>query len=955
MGEASVTVPTNETLLVVDGHSLAFRAFFALPVDNFSTSSGQATNAVWGFATMLAQVIDAENPDHLGVAFDVKGGTFRNEMLPQYKGTREAAPEELLTQLPLIQRMLTALGVTYIEKPGFEGDDVIATLATMGDKAGYHTLVLSGDRDAFQLVDDNVTVLYPGHHFKDLKHMTPQSIIDKYKVTPAQYPDLAALRGETADNIPGVPGVGDGFAAKWINQFGSLDGICEHADEIGGKKGESLRANIDQVKLNRKVNALVRDVDLGVDIEDLTFGTVDVAQIDALFKELEFGPRTKSRVLKTFNTGAKASNTSGAGESTNNEQNEQDNSLDLNLPEPTSITAPEQFDEWVKAHRVEVKVPGEIADFTVSDYGDGSQRHAICGDAVGRAWTVAAWGDERPGRATAQAIAVATATSAAIVPLPITDTLRAQLARFLKSEHSRTIVHGYKELLHLLGAVDLDMDLPMFDTKLAGYLAQPDFHADSLKQAAEHFLDIHFTETEQPSQGTLDFDDDQVEEDPNEHRLRDLAIIRSLAVTLGPIIDEREQCWLMRAIELPVSRVLHGMEHTGAKVDSVRLVSMRDQFAAEARQAQEMAWEYAGTEINLQSPKQLQKVLFEDMGLKPTKRTKSGSYTTNAAALQDLYVKSVDNERANGFLGALLRHREINKLKQIVQTLIDATNTSDERIHTTFEQTVAATGRLSSVDPNLQNIPNRNAAGREIRGVFVPGEGYEALMSCDYSQVELRIMADLSDDEALIEAFRSGADFHKYVASMVYKLPVDQITGDQRSHVKAMSYGLAYGLSTYGLAQQLKIAPREAEALKNRYFDTFGKVHDYLESLVANAREKGYTETIFGRRRYFPALHSTNRVAREAAERAALNAPIQGSAADIMKIAMIRAEQTLAEAHVKSRIILQIHDELVVEIAPGEGDQVTELVRNAMEHAVDLAVPLDVSCGIGSDWQLAAH
>lgn len=950
-----MTVPTNETLLVVDGHSLAFRAFFALPVDNFSTSSGQATNAVWGFATMLAQVIDAEKPDHLGVAFDVKGGTFRNEMLPQYKGTREAAPEELLTQLPLIQRMLTALGVTYIEKPGFEGDDVIATLATMGDKAGYHTLVLSGDRDAFQLVDDNVTVLYPGHHFKDLKHMTPQSIIDKYKVTPAQYPDLAALRGETADNIPGVPGVGDGFAAKWINQFGSLDGICEHADEIGGKKGESLRANIDQVKLNRKVNALVRDVDLGVDIEDLTFGTVDVAQIDALFKELEFGPRTKSRVLKTFNTGAKASNTSGAGESTNNEQNEQDSSLDLNLPEPTSITAPEQFDEWVKAHRVEVKVPGEIADFTVSDYGDGSQRHAICGDAVGHAWTVAAWGDERPGRATAQAIAVATATSAAIVPLPITDTLRAQLARFLKSEHSRTIVHGYKELLHLLGAVDLDIDLPMFDTKLAGYLAQPDFHADSLKQAAEHFLDIHFTETEQPSQGTLDFDDDQVEEDPNEHRLRDLAIIRSLAVTLGPIIDEREQCWLMRAIELPVSRVLHGMEHTGAKVDSVRLVSMRDQFAAEARQAQEMAWEYAGTEINLQSPKQLQKVLFEDMGLKPTKRTKSGSYTTNAAALQDLYVKSVDNERANGFLGALLRHREINKLKQIVQTLIDATNTSDERIHTTFEQTVAATGRLSSVDPNLQNIPNRNAAGREIRGVFVPGEGYEALMSCDYSQVELRIMADLSDDEALIEAFRSGADFHKYVASMVYKLPVDQITGDQRSHVKAMSYGLAYGLSTYGLAQQLKIAPREAEALKNRYFDTFGKVHDYLESLVANAREKGYTETIFGRRRYFPALHSTNRVAREAAERAALNAPIQGSAADIMKIAMIRAEQTLAEAHVKSRIILQIHDELVVEIAPGEGDQVTELVRNAMEHAVDLAVPLDVSCGIGSDWQLAAH
>ena len=428
MGEASVTVPTNETLLVVDGHSLAFRAFFALPVDNFSTSSGQATNAVWGFATMLAQVIDAEKPDHLGVAFDVKGGTFRNEMLPQYKGTREAAPEELLTQLPLIQRMLTALGVTYIEKPGFEGDDVIATLATMGDKAGYHTLVLSGDRDAFQLVDDNVTVLYPGHHFKDLKHMTPQSIIDKYKVTPAQYPDLAALRGETADNIPGVPGVGDGFAAKWINQFGSLDGICEHADEIGGKKGESLRANIDQVKLNRKVNALVRDVDLGVDIEDLTFGTVDVAQIDALFKELEFGPRTKSRVLKTFNTGAKASNTSGAGESTNNEQNEQDSSLDLNLPEPTSILLRSSSTNGSRpiASKSRFPVKSPISRFpTMAMARSGMPSAATRSPRLDRG----RMGRRKAGACHAQAIAVATATSAAIVPLPITDTLRAQLAR----------------------------------------------------------------------------------------------------------------------------------------------------------------------------------------------------------------------------------------------------------------------------------------------------------------------------------------------------------------------------------------------------------------------------------------------------------------------------------------------------------------------------------------------
>ncbi|MBW3089192.1 DNA polymerase I [Bifidobacterium miconisargentati] len=955
----NVEPSTTRTLLVVDGHSLAFRAFFALPVDNFSTEAGQATNAVWGFASMLAQVVDAEKPDHLAVAFDVKGGTFRNEMLPQYKGTRDAAPEELLTQLPLIQRMLTALGITYIEKPGYEGDDVIATLATMGDHDGYHTLVLSGDRDAFQLIDDNVTVLYPGHHFKDLKHMTPQAVVDKYKVTPAQYPDLAALRGETADNIPGVPGVGDGFAAKWINQFGSLDAICEHADEIGGKKGEALRASIDQVKLNRKVNALVRDVDLGVEVKDLTFGNVDTAALDELFKELEFGGRTRTRMLKTFNNGVSAAQTaSGADTGADDDESV----VPLDPPEATVIDSPETFDAWIAGHRASVNVPDEVADFIVADADyQGADRHTVCGDAVNHAWTVTAWGDVRPGRAAMQSLAICVGDQAAVVNAPIDEPLRQAVQTFLDGEHQRAIVHGYKELLHLLGAAGLDMDLPMFDTKLAGYLAEPDFHADSLAQAAEHFLDFHADESAEPEQGTLDFADETAESDatddgqPDESRLRDLAVIRGLAHLLGPIIDEREQCWLMRAVELPVSRVLHGMEHTGAAVDLGRITGIRDQFAADAGMAQNMAWQFAGSQINLQSPKQLQKVLFEDMGLKPTKRTKTGSYTTNAAALQTLYLKSIDNEQANGFLGALLRHRETNKLKQIVQTLIDAVNRKDTRIHTTYEQTVAATGRLSSTDPNLQNIPNRNAAGREIRSAFVPGEGYESLMSCDYSQVELRIMADLSGDEALIEAFRSGADFHKYVASMVYKVPVDEITSDQRTHVKAMSYGLAYGLSTYGLAQQLGIAPREAEALKNRYFDTFGKVHDYLESLVSSARKEGYTETIFGRRRYFPALRSTNRVAREAAERAALNAPIQGSAADIMKIAMIRADQALREAGVKSRIILQIHDELVVEIAPGEGERVTSLVSDAMEHAVHLAVPLDVSCGIGADWQLAAH
>lgn len=945
---ATVEGTSRGTLLVVDGHSLAFRAFFALPVENFSTSAGQATNAVWGFATMLSQVIDTEHPDHLAVAFDVKGGTFRNTMLPQYKGTRDAAPEDLLSQLPLIQRMLSALGVTYIEQPGYEGDDVIGTLATMGDKAGYRTLVLSGDRDAFQLINDNITVLYPGHHFKDLKHMTSEAVVEKYHVTPEQYPDLAALRGETADNIPGVPGVGDGFAAKWINQYGGLDQIIEHADEITGKKGEALRENIEQVKLNRSVNALVRDLELDVTLDDLTFGTVDTARLNDLFSKLEFGIRTRNRVLKTFNAG-----TTAAGVTVQPESNR------VVLPEVMTITHGDELRTWVDANMppADEHLHGDDEDANPAiDAGSLIENTMTCTNAVNHSWVLQAEGVAKPGNASMASLMLMVNGKGAQIE-HVDDSIANELQHMLDGYHRSMVVHGYKEQQHLLESVGITLPTPLFDTKLAGYLVHPDFHAESLEQAAGHFLDLHFEEqSSEATQGTLDLDDMDGSSNTQADELqRHAAIVDMLANVLADLLDQRAQFGLLKSIELPVSKVLYGMEHAGAQVDMIRLAEMRDQFAADARRAQEIAWESAGERVNLQSPKQLQKILFEDMGLKPTKKTKSGSYTTNAAALQTLYEHSLDNDRANQFLGALLRHRETNKLKQIVQTLIDATNPRDGRIHTTFEQTVAATGRLSSVDPNLQNIPNRNAAGREIRSAFVPGEGYESLLSSDYSQVELRIMADLSGDEALIEAFRSGRDFHKYVASLVYGIPVEEITSDQRSHVKAMSYGLAYGLSTYGLAQQLKISPKEAESLRNQYFATFGKVHEYLESLVSTAREKGYTETIYGRRRYFPGLKSPNRAVRDAAERAALNAPIQGSAADIMKIAMIRAADSLRDACLKSRIILQIHDELVVEIAPGEAEQATALVRNAMEHAVTMAVPLDASTGIGSDWQLAAH
>ncbi|MCI1915237.1 MAG: DNA polymerase I [Bifidobacteriaceae bacterium] len=951
MSSTSESSSTKPRLLVVDGHSLAFRAFFALPADSFSTSSGQNTNAVYGFITMLADVMRKEKPTHLGVAFDVAGGTFRNKMLTQYKGTRDAAPEELLSQFPLIQKLLDAMEITYIVKPGYEGDDIIASLSTLGEKNGYDNLVLSGDRDAFQLIDDNITVLYPGHHFKDLKHMTPQAVLDKYKVSPQQYPDLAALRGETSDNIPGVPGVGDGYAAKWINQFGGLEDIIGHADEIKGKKGQALRDSVEQVRLNRKVNALVRDLDLGVKLDDLAISSFDETKLDAVIKELEFGSRTRNTLVKSFTLGAAGSTSDAEGSADEEDGDGSESSLASAIPQ---ISVDEDVDgskasvlqEWMGAHLSQVS---QEAPETVTAQA-----------AVTNALVAHFEGDERPGRAHLDDLALLSPDDHLVMlHWEAMDEAARKLVADAFTEHT-VILHGYKEDLLMAAQAGLHLPAPVFDTRLAAYLVSPDFHPETIEKTGVKFLDEDFKDQErkdESAQGAFEFEDEE-ETRVREYRatiVKRAGIISALAQSLAPILDHRGQYGLLRDLELPVSRVLADVEAAGAFVDQQRLSESRANFAAQADQSDAIAHKAAGrADINLQSPKQLQSLLFDDMGLSTTKKTKTG-YTTNAAALQELYIRSVHNERANTFLGALLRYRETNKLKQIVQTLIDAVNPNDGRIHTTFEQTIAATGRLSSTNPNLQNIPNRNLEGREIRSVFVPGEGFTNLLSSDYSQVELRIMAHLSGDEALIQAFKSGADFHKYVASLVYQIPVEEITSDQRSHIKAMSYGLAYGLSTYGLAQQLKISPAEADVLREKYFSTFGKVHDYLESLVAEARKKGYTETMFGRRRYFPGLRSSVRNVKAAAERAALNAPIQGSAADIMKIAMVKAGQALEDAGVRSRIILQIHDELVVEVAAGEEEQVTTLVKDAMEHAVDLDVPLDVSTGLGGDWQAAAH
>lgn len=991
---------TQDRLLIIDGHSLAFRAYFALDASHFSTRSGLSTNAIWGFANMLTTVVNDEHPTHIAVAFDVKGGTFRNEMLPQYKGTRDAAPEDLLPQFPYIQQLLNALGITYIEKPGYEGDDIIGTLATMGSQAGMDTLVLSGDRDAFQLIDKHVTVLYPGHHFRDLKHMDEQAVLDKYKVTPAQYPDLAALRGETADNIPGVPGVGDGFAAKWIAQFGSLEGILEHSDEITGKKGEALREHIDQVRLNRKVNALVRDIDLGISLDELYCKGSHLGELDSILHTLEFGTRTRAKLLRAFpadpndtaDNSSNSSNSSDVSEETLApsaavQQSELDprhvvsvNVLDQQQVSELVRAEVQQVscDSWVEEHFASLRqtqhndesyaLPERLDQASEIDSHDQSHlSHEQHFDPT-KVWVLWATGSLTHAQGALETLTIlAPDRHALVLNAGQAQSHATAVARLLHDFGHTCATYDAKSQMHILRALNSEALVqayqPAYDIDLAQYVVDSQFHAKDLTELIEHtFEGIELEETQQSQevQGAFNFDDIDNPQlltntfDPTPCA-RQAATIASVAQVLIPKAIETHQLELMQGIELPVSRVLERMEHVGAAVDEQRLDSMLERFSSEVELAQQQAYDAAGKTMNLQSPKQLQSVLFDDMGLVGVRKTKSGGYSTDAQTLQELATRYVHDERASSFLVALLRHREMNKLKQIVQSLIDEIDVHDHRIHTTFEQTVAATGRLSSTAPNLQNIPNRNMTGREIRSAFVPGDGFVSLMSCDYSQVELRIMAHASGDESLIEAFRSGTDFHRYVASLVYGVSPEDISADQRSHVKAMSYGLAYGLSTYGLAQQLQVSPAEADVLKNRYFATFGKVHDYLERLVAEAKTLGYTQTMFGRRRYFPGLHSTNRRVRDAAERAALNAPIQGTAADIMKIAMIRADQALQEMGARSRVILQIHDELVVELAAGEEAQVEAAVRDAMEHAVSLDVPLDVSTGVGADWQLAAH
>ena len=907
---ASRVACVSDTVLIIDGHSMAFRAFYALPPDNFVTATGQHTNAVYGFVSMLTRLLETEKPTHIAVAFDVSRHSFRTEEYPEYKGTRDATPEEFKGQVELIREVLDAMGIVSLSREGFEADDILATLAYRAGNDGATVLVVSGDRDSFQTVTDNVTVLYPGTGPGDLRRMTPQAVEEKYGVPPHRYPEIAAIVGETSDNLPGVPGVGPKTAAQWINKYDGLDNLLARADEIGGKRGAALREHMDDVVRNRRLNRLLTDMDLEVSPSDLARRPTDVAAIDRLFDSLEFG-RLRQKVREVAGI--------GMGEGPVDEVPEAVAEVEISV---SLVDASCDIAQWARAH-------SPLA--------------------------VLVEGDMRPTRGEVTRLVLASDNEALVIdPVELSPTQEEALAEVLATASSLT-VHDAKGARHALASRGWALGGVEFDTMLAAYLAHPDQRSHKLEDVLSRVLGVVIEEEEGDSEALFDLGDMGAGPSAAQVRAGKLAAhLHPLASTLRSRLDESSGAALLTEMEMPLSILLGQMEDIGIAADTAVLDGLSDELGKAVDAAREGAWAAAGREVNLSSPKQLQELLFDHFGLPKTKKTKTG-YTTNAEALADLHAKTADEGGAgHDFLGFLLTHRDRIKLKQMVDSL-SATVASDGRIHTTFSQVAAATGRLASSDPNLQNIPARSADGMRIRGAFVAGEGFESLMSADYSQIEMRLMAHLSGDEALIEAFNSGEDLHRTMASMVFGTPVAEVSAEERSRIKATSYGLAYGLSSYGLAAQLGIPVPEAAALRDRYFERFGKVRDYLEGLVAQARADGYTQTMFGHRRYLPDLRSSNRQRREMAERAALNAPIQGSAADIVKIAMMNVVDALSEVGLKSRLLVQIHDELLLEVAPGEAAALEAIVRDKMATPVELSVPLDVAVGIGRSWQLAAH
>jgi len=910
------SAPQRDRLLLLDGHSLAYRAFFALPVENFSTTTGQPTNAVYGFTAMLINVLRDERPTHVAVAFDRSEPTFRHEQYVEYKANRRETPSDLRGQLSLIFEVLDALGIERLSAAGYEADDIIATLATAAAAEGMQVLIVTGDRDALQLVTDDVTVLMTRRGISDMTRFTPAAVQEKYGLTPEQYPDFAAVRGDPSDNLPSVPGVGEKTAVKWIAEYGSLRAMVDRVDEIKGKAGDSLRAHLGDVLRNRQLTELARDVPVGTGPRGLLPGKWDREQIHQLFDTMQFRV-LRERLYETLPAGIGGSaepdpgaGAAGAGDG-----------FDVDV----DVLGPGEVAGWLEAHAASLS----------PDIPNGRTGVAVSGS----------WG-RGTGMLTGVALATPDGAGAFIDPTGLAEEDEPALARWLADPAQPKAMHDAKGPMHAFAAHGVELDGLTSDTALAAYLALPGQRSFDLGDLVLRYLNRDLrADADTSGQLTLDGSGEQ-------EAAADLVLRARATADLGEALDadleQRGATRLLHEVELPLVGVLARMERTGIAADTDHLAAMSASLGGEVKSAEQAAHAVTGHEFNLGSPKQLQEVLFTELGLPKTKRIKTG-YTTDSEALTGLLAQT-----GHPVLEHLLRHRDVAKLKSIVDSLVPMAG-EDGRIHTTYNQMIAATGRLSSTDPNLQNIPIRTEEGRRIRQGFIVGDGYECLLTADYSQIELRIMAHLSEDPVLTATFGSGHDFHAATASHVFGVEPGQVSGELRSRIKAMNYGLAYGLSAFGLAQQLHITPDEARGLMEEYFQQFGAVRDYLQEVVAQARKDGYTQTLLGRRRYLPDLLSDNRQRREMAERMALNAPIQGSAADVIKVAMLAVERELGERGLGSRMLLQVHDELIFEVAPGELDAARGLIHDAMCGAFDLRVPLEVSIGTGRSWADAAH
>lgn len=898
------------TLLLIDGHSLAFRAFYALNPDNFKTSDGQHTNAVHGFISMLLNILQAEKPTHLAVAFDLSRSSFRTEEYPEYKGTRGETPPEFVGQTELLQEALAAMNIKTITRVNYEADDVLASLADQSAAKGYTVYVVSGDRDTFQLISENTTILYPVKGVMNLARMDDAAVLEKYGIHANQYPDLAALVGETSDNLPGIPGVGPKTAAKWLQQHGDLSSVLEAADSITGKVGESLREHRELAIRNRRLNHLVRDLDFDFEQGDLELGGVNEAAVREVFAKLQFKTLTE-RVLRlrgskpgTSATPSEASNTDGAVAAFEDafKTDKRDELFEeLEIPAAETIQSKE-LTSWLKGTTGTIGVAFEIVERNVIGVGFATEN-------IRKYWSPKS-----------------------------NDEVKKVLEPWLQDPTCIKALHGSKDTSKLLFDLELSFAGFDYDTLLLSYLLNPVRKDFSLDELALEYLGTVIKRGD-PNQLVAAEDTDAS---------LDAWITIALAPKLYAEVESQNQLRVYSEVELPTNTSLARMEHFGITVDTEKLNALFERLSNEVATIAKSAYEIIGHEINLASPKQLQTVLFDELGMTGTKQVKTG-FSTNAAALTELFEQT-----EHPFLAKLLEHREVTKIRQIVETMLKAVG-PDGRIHTNYVQTGTSTGRLSSENPNLQNIPIRSERGREIRDAFIAGKGFETLLSADYSQIEMRIMAHLSEDAGIIEAFNTGEDLHRFVGARLFGVKPDEVSGAMRSTVKAMSYGLVYGLSEYGLAKQLRIPNGEAKQLMADYFARFGGVKRYLASVVEEAKKLGYTATTFGRRRPFDDLNSKIFQVRENARRAALNAPIQGTAADIMKLAMNAIDQKMQEAGLSSRMLLQVHDELVFEVAKGELDALTSLVTEQMERVVELSVPLEVQIGVGKSWDQAAH